>query len=715
MLARSPNGLGSSLLVAALLVAALVAGGVELRADPLDLRPVKVDAKRIEPGSPQAEDTAFSTSVDATRAATEGGGVAEHLARSVGVQVRRSGGHGDFASVLIRGSSANQVGVFLDGIPLALGRGGIFDLSLVPLLSIARVDVFRGYLPAELGSEGIGGGINLVPGAAPARPRTRLSMGVGSFDLVQVGASRSARRGPLRYALSLGFSRATNDFSFFSDNDTPYQLGDDRWLRRKNNESLLFSGLGWARWRVSRDLRITFLQSLFYKEKGLPGPGAVQALSTRLQALHEVFDVKLEQRRFLVPSMSAMLRVNVQYSRDRLEDPQGELPTGAKRQSDTSVSLGAIGRLSFAPHDPQIISLIPEWRYEQYAGRDPGRELPSARRYRFGLALRDRIALGEDLATLTPVVRADLLYSDVSGSRNGLEPLRNSFDWFLSPRLGGRVRLWRGLELRGNVGRYFRPPSLLELFGNRGTALGNPDLVPEVGTSGDLGMILRLRRRGRALERLLIEAVFFARDSQNLIQWVQNSQRTAVAMNISRALALGGELSGAVWLRLHSQLRARLSTNYTLLHTQNRSGKPLLDGNRLPGRPLHELNGRADLVWRKDRWGVGIHWSVTYISHSFLDEANAFLPVPQRALHEVGLVVRPWLRGVTLAATFKNVANLRVERVAAPAFTGLRRIPRALMDYGGYPLPGWEVFVNATWSFDDPRGEQKGSAHHARP
>ena len=77
----------------------------------------------------------------------------------------------------------------------------------------------------------------------------------------------------------------------------------------------------------------------------------------------------------------------------------------------------------------------------------------------------------------------------------------------------------------------------------------------------------------------------------------------------------------------------------------------------------------------------------------------------------------------TLSATFKNVANLRVEYQKAPAFTGLERIPRALMDYGGFPLPGWEFFVNVAWSFDDPERSKPGntgnnirrSKTHARP
>jgi iron complex outermembrane receptor protein len=713
-------------------------------ADPLDLRPVEVRDRRIEPGSAQAEDTAFATTVDAPQAAAEGGQVAEHLARTVGVQVRRTGTHGDFAAVLIRGSSASQVGVFLDGIPLSLGRGGLLDLSLFPLLSLARIEVFRGYVPAEFGSEGIGGAINLVPGRAPKKPRTRLTLGVGSFGLWQLGVSRAARHGAVRYAVNLALQGAKNDFRFFSDNDTPYQLADDRWLTRENNRSFVASGLGWLQWRPSRTLRITLLESLQVKDKGVPGGGAVQALSANRKRVHQVFDLKVEKRNLGHPSVSAMARANAQVTWERFVDPEGEFPSGTQDQQDLSVGAGVLGRLSWAPHAPQILSLIPEYRFENYQGQDPGRALPTSRRHRLGLALRDRVVLWRDRLSLTPVVRADLLWHEVHGQDAAGGSLSDAFHWFVSPRFGVRVRPLKWLELRGNVGRYFRPPSIFELYGDRGTTVGNPQLVPETGLSGDVGVVISLVEPGRSasrespprgagarsprgagarsprgagarpaaggpsaadqrasrwrwLERVRLEAAFFGRDARDLIQWIRNSPHTSTALNISRATTVGAELGLGLWLRLHRQLRARLTANYTLLHTRNRSGQPALEGNRLPGRPLHELNGRVDLVWRLGRWGAGVHWNVRHVSESYLDEANLFLPVPQRTLHEVGLVVKPWIPGFSLTATFRNVGDLRVEHQDAPAYTGLGRIPRPLMDYAGFPLPGWHFYLTAVW------------------
>jgi iron complex outermembrane receptor protein len=683
---------------------AVVLAPTTARSDPLDLRPVEVRDTRIEPGSAQAEDTAFRLTLDAQRAALEGGDLAEHLGRTIGVQVRRMGALGDPASLLIRGSSASQVLVLLDGIPLALGRGGLVDLSLFPLLALGSVEVFRGYVPAEFGAEGLGGAVNLVPGRAGREAVTRILTGVGSHGFVQLGAARSARSRSWQYAVNGAIQGARNDYRFFSDNDTPYETGDDAWLTRENSQAFIGSILGWAEWRPRPGLRVSFLESLQWKDRGVPGGGAIQALETRQRSLHQVFDVKVDKARLGHPTLSGMLRASVQTALERFSDPLGEFPGGAREQEDLSWSIGLVGRLSFAPHAPQILSLIPEWRFEDYRGRAAGRSLPQAQRSRLGVAVRDRVALGGDRLSLTPVLRADLLWNEVSGQSSGGEPLEDSFHWFLSPRLGARLGVVRGLEFLGNIGRYFRPPSLYELYGDRGTTIGNPLLSPETGMSGDLGLGLKWPKPLGGLTQLRVEAAFFGREARDLIQWIRSSPHTMTAINVARATALGAEVSAGAWIRWHRHLRTRASLSYAFTHTENRSVGPLLEGKRLPGRPLHEVNGRLDLAWTMGSWGAGIHWAVAHVSDSYLDEANLFLPVPSRTLHEVGLALRPWVSGVVLALTVKNVGDLRLEHQAAPAFTGLGRIPRPLMDFAGFPLPGWQIFVTLSITGRD-RGE----------
>jgi iron complex outermembrane receptor protein len=508
----------------------------------------------------------------------------------------------------------------------------------------------------------------------------------------------------VEYAISGTIQASRGDFRFFDDRGTPYNLADDGFARRINNDGFLLAVLGWVRVKLRKHVTLSLLESLSLKEKGVPGPGYAQAQGPRSWALHQVLDAKLDHRRFLHRNLSAMIRLNVQVTEDRFRDPDSELGIGVQDQRDRAVTAGLVGRLSWAPHAPQLLSLVPEWRLETYAGRDPAADraglghLPRSQRYRFALALRDQIVLWKERLSLTPALRLDALYTDVSGTTTGGDPLRNVHEQFLSPRLGVKLRLARGVSLRGNAGRYFRPPTVLELFGDRGTSIGNPELTSETGWGGDAGVVIDLRRRKRWLPRLLLEAAGFGREASDLIQWMQNSQRTAQARNVARARAAGVEAVLGAWLRLHRRVSARLTASYTFLHTENLSGQPLIDGKRLPGRPAHELDARADLSVRWRRLRVAVHYALSLATDSYLDEANLFLPVPRRALHDVGVILDPGVPGLTVAVTLRNLADARIERQAAPAFTGLSTVPRPLQDYGGYPLPGRSFLVTLSWT-----------------
>ncbi len=62
--------------------------------------------------------------------------VPEILSETVGVKMKRFGGLGDFSSISIRGSSSEQVWVYLDGFLLNAAQGGSVDLGKIPLAYI---------------------------------------------------------------------------------------------------------------------------------------------------------------------------------------------------------------------------------------------------------------------------------------------------------------------------------------------------------------------------------------------------------------------------------------------------------------------------------------------------------------------------------------------------------------------------------------------------
>ena len=113
----------------------------------------------------------------------------ELLDQAVGIEVRRHGGMGSFSTVSIRGSTSEQVQIYLDGIPLNQALGGGVDLGGLPLSGVERVEVFRGAIPARLGGNSIGGVIQIRTRRPDGARRVRFQASAGSFGFRQVSGS----------------------------------------------------------------------------------------------------------------------------------------------------------------------------------------------------------------------------------------------------------------------------------------------------------------------------------------------------------------------------------------------------------------------------------------------------------------------------------------------------------------------------------------------
>ena len=88
----------------------------------------------------------------------------------------------------------------------------------------------------------------------------------------------------------------------------------------------------------------------------------------------------------------------------------------------------------------------------------------------------------------------------------------------------------------------------------------------------------------RILDRVYFEYAYFMSKADELIVFVQNSQNTARAENISSATIRGHEVSWSATALQH----VRLFGNYTYQHTEDTSNT-FSRGNKLPGRPeLHQ-------------------------------------------------------------------------------------------------------------------------------
>ncbi|MEM1359574.1 MAG: TonB-dependent receptor, partial [Bacteroidota bacterium] len=136
--------------------------------------------------------------------------VGEVIERLPGVNVRGSGSFGDRIDISLNGLNGTAVRTFIDGLPLEIVFPQ-FTINNIPVNSIARVDVYKGVVPIDVGSDALGGGVNVITEQRNVN-ELRASYGFGSFNTHQAAVSGN-------YTLSEGVSVGANVTYNYSDNN----------------------------------------------------------------------------------------------------------------------------------------------------------------------------------------------------------------------------------------------------------------------------------------------------------------------------------------------------------------------------------------------------------------------------------------------------------------------------------------------------------------
>ena len=144
--------------------------------------------------------TQVLTRTDLDRLSPSDPSITQALATLPGVTVSQNGGPPS-ASVSIRGSSASQVAVFIDGIRIGSPTTGIAPWADLPTESFERVEVISGPAAASFGANAMGGVVQLFTRRAANQPnQTTVSFGGGSnktFDTQLRTSGTVPSTGPL--------------------------------------------------------------------------------------------------------------------------------------------------------------------------------------------------------------------------------------------------------------------------------------------------------------------------------------------------------------------------------------------------------------------------------------------------------------------------------------------------------------------------------------
>jgi iron complex outermembrane receptor protein len=619
--------------------------------------------------------TAFATVIRADEFANRVTSVSQLLREAVGVQVRDLGG--EFATVSIRGSTAEQVTVYLDGVPLNRALGGGVNLADLPLAQIESIEVYRGFTPAMLSGASIGGAILIHSRAATAGVRQAAgSIAYGAFGTGELVASVSGRGTRGSYAVGADGARSQADFTFVDDNSTNVTTSDDAIATRVNNDFTRAHLSGQGTLQAGARTRLTFTTDLFHREQGVPGLGTAQSTSARLSTSRGLLRIESETAGLAAGSL--LLRAAADYARqsEAFDDPLGTIALPQSTDNRIASAGGEFGGVLAATPHQAVSFLLAERRETADLANlelDPA-GLGRAARTTLVATLEDQWSLAGDALVINPSLRHERYGTSFDpGPATGTVP-----DAFVSDgahttgKIGFRARLDERLSLKGNVGSFLRLPQFIELFGNRGSVLGNPLLQPERGDSADLGILYERRRTAGTLRQARFETTAFLTRADNLILFQPNPQNTVIALNTGGAEVRGVELS----LALALGARFTGSLNATLQRAVNRSGS-FADGYLLPGRPAEELSAAAGL----DLGRTQLTYNLTWVGKNYTDQTNTESEaLPRRVLHDVAASVR-LPRGLQGTIEITNIADDRI------------------VDVARFPLPGRSVIGRLSWAF----------------
>lgn len=577
--------------------------------------------------------------------------LSDAVALSPGVSVRQYGGHGGLRTVSVRGTSAQQTVVLIDGLRYGSSAGDAFDFSNIPAATLERVEVLRGGDAARFGANALGGVVNIVtaPGSTTSSRATG-TLHVGSFGDFGVGAGGAGGVGNHRLDGAIHFTRASGKYPF------QYSEFGTRQTRHRQNAdfSNVFARSGWS--FLKDGTRVSASVQGFSSERGTPGAvvqGSLEQSEARLaeRDLFGVATASLFDGEWMgtVGGTARANWLNYDDPESRLTGPQGTHSRFQRTEGTVAARLrrqfGSDGANERANDGAVEASL--ELSHARLTGNnlDPSVGQRVARTQFSAAVATDWLLqhlVANDELIVEAAIRADF-FSDVGNS--------------ISPSVGLNYRPTElPLRFRFHASGNFRAPSFTEQYYLN---YGNANLRPERSISVDIGAVYQFS------ERFLADGTLFLIETKDLILSVPRSPVSWSAMNVGRARSRGAEL-GASGTLLDDCLRLRLA--WTQMDASDESSG-IFHGKELPYSPRQTASGVCQVKVGEVTCGV----IVSYSSYRYSLPSNSV----------ESLLPGYWLAGGNVAyqftvASVRAVATAQVQNLFDAEYQGIRN----------YPMPG---------------------------
>ncbi len=120
--------------------------------------------------------------------------VTDLLRYAAGINMVQQGGRGSITSAIVRGGEPNFTVVLIDGVKVndpTNTRGGSYDFSYLDVSAVERIEIIRGPMSANYGSDALAGVINII--TRTGKSSSSVGLEYGGHGLARADASISGR------------------------------------------------------------------------------------------------------------------------------------------------------------------------------------------------------------------------------------------------------------------------------------------------------------------------------------------------------------------------------------------------------------------------------------------------------------------------------------------------------------------------------------------
>lgn len=570
----------------------------------VDLERIVVTSSRTEEyydESSRQIDVLTSKNIEKSRAED----VSEVLTDLTSVNISSNGGIGGQKTIRMRGSTAAQVLVLVDGRPVNSPRDGTIDLNNIPLDNIERIEVMHGPGSSLYGSQAMGGVVQIITKKPPKEGhKTEFTTSFGTFRTYLERLLHGAKIANFSYLISGQYqsSEGARENSMFNGKDLnakmEYQL---------NGQNKLTLNSGFLKNRI-----------------GVPGPKNYPDKDNKQVTLDNFIDTNWN----FTPDSDTQINAKLYNNYDRLEYNENSIDyffeTGDKFIHTTKVrgiDFNASKKLQDSFSITAGINYVANFN-----------DSTSSAKHKYSVLaeyLNTHLDIGKKLSL-------DL------GAR--IDDYSN-FGSDISPNLSVLYKISENTKLRGLVAQSFRAPTFNDLYWpNTGYERGNPDLRPEKGTTGEVGIETKLNER-------IITCINYSRSHfKRLIQWQPES---ADPLALWQPTNIGSAIIDTIEYENRFLLTRKfeLDLGYTFL-----KAKDAKQNTFLIYQPEHKLD--CSLKY-KDELGFSFEINGQFVDRVYADAANT--STVKRSLVFNLTASKKFKNGITCFSSIRNLLNRKYE------------------------------------------------------